>query len=79
MPSQTPVKVGRENWWKPTHFAFIDIYKLKSDVLYIYIYKSDNTWGQGSCLAQTGFAAFGKGVQLSSGSPSSLMRPLMGT
>ncbi len=67
MPSQIPVKVGRGNWWKPAkltaQFALSSIPKLKYDV-----YRRQGS--RVSCLAQTGFAVFGKGVQLLiSGSP----------
>ncbi len=60
MPSQIPGKVGLEDGGGQqkltAHFAFRSIQNLKFDVYH-------ETRRHVSCLAQTGFAAFGKGVQ----------------
>ncbi len=59
MPSQNLVLVGRWNWWKPA----------KADCQF-YLTHTTKQYSRGSSLAQTGFAAFGKEMQLLiSGSP----------
>ncbi len=59
-PSQSGVRIGGSQQKLTAHSAFSSIHKLQFDVYHE---------ARQSSLAQTGFAAFGKGVQLISGSP----------
>ncbi len=61
-PSRLDVRTGGSQQKLTAHFAFNSIHKLN-------LAYTTRLGTRVSCLAQTGFAAFGKGVQLISGSP----------